>query len=37
MARYADMANIVGDAATVAHKVDVLRGNCKASGATRRR
>ena len=32
VARYADMANIVGDAATVAHKVDVLRGHCKAVG-----
>jgi alkanesulfonate monooxygenase SsuD/methylene tetrahydromethanopterin reductase-like flavin-dependent oxidoreductase (luciferase family) len=26
------MANIFGDAATVAHKVDVLRGHCKAVG-----
>jgi F420-dependent oxidoreductase-like protein len=32
VARYADMANIFGDAATVAHKVDVLRGHCKAVG-----
>ena len=29
MARYADMANFFGDVATVAHKVDVLRGHCK--------
>ena len=32
MARYADMMNIFGDAATVAHKVDVLRGHCEALG-----
>ncbi len=32
VARYADMANIVGDVATIAHKVDVLRGHCKAVG-----
>lgn len=32
VARYADMCNIVGDPATVAHKVDVLRGHCKAIG-----
>ena len=32
VARYADMTNIFGDAATVAHKVDVLRGHCKAIG-----
>ena len=32
MAKYADMTNIVGDAATVAHKVDVLRGHCAALG-----
>ena len=32
VARYADMTNIFGDAATVAHKVDVLRGHCKALG-----
>jgi F420-dependent oxidoreductase-like protein len=30
VARYADMCNIFGDPATVAHKVDVLRGHCKA-------
>jgi len=32
VARYADMSNIFGDAATVAHKVDVLRGHCAAIG-----
>jgi F420-dependent oxidoreductase-like protein len=32
VARYADMMNIFGDAATVAHKVDVLRGHCKEFG-----
>ena len=32
VARYADMTNIFGDAATVAHKVDVLRGHCTAIG-----
>ncbi len=32
VARYADMMNIFGDAATVAHKVDVLRGHCEAVG-----
>jgi F420-dependent oxidoreductase-like protein len=32
VARYADMANIFGDPATVAHKVEVLRGHCKAIG-----
>jgi len=32
VARYADMSNISGDAATVAHKVDVLRGHCAAIG-----
>jgi len=32
VARYADMANIVGDAVTVAHKVEVLRGHCDAAG-----
>jgi F420-dependent oxidoreductase-like protein len=32
VARYADMANIIGDVATVAHKVDVLRDHCKAEG-----
>ena len=32
VARYADMSNIFGDAATVAHKVEVLRGHCEALG-----
>ena len=32
VARYADMCNIFGDAAEVAHKVDVLRGHCAAAG-----
>jgi F420-dependent oxidoreductase-like protein len=32
VARYADMSNIFGDAATVAHKVEVLRGHCEAVG-----
>jgi F420-dependent oxidoreductase-like protein len=32
VARYADMTNIVGDAATIAHKVDVLRGHCAVIG-----
>ena len=32
VARYADMCNIFGDAATVAHKVAVLRGHCEAVG-----
>ena len=32
VARYADMTNIFGDAATVAHKVDVLHGHCEAVG-----
>ena len=32
VARYADYTNIVGDVATVAHKVDVLRGHCEAIG-----
>ena len=32
VARYADMCNIFGDAATIAHKVDVLRGHCEAVG-----
>jgi F420-dependent oxidoreductase-like protein len=32
VAQYADMCNIFGDAATVSHKVDVLRGHCKAIG-----
>ena len=32
VAQYADMCNLFGDAATVAHKVDVLRGHCKDVG-----
>ncbi len=32
VARYADMCNLTGDAGTIAHKVDVLRGHCKAIG-----
>jgi alkanesulfonate monooxygenase SsuD/methylene tetrahydromethanopterin reductase-like flavin-dependent oxidoreductase (luciferase family) len=32
VARYADMCNFFGDAATFAHKVDVLRGHCKDVG-----
>ena len=32
VARYADMSNIFGDAATVAHKVEVLRRHCEAIG-----
>ncbi len=32
VARYADMSNIFGDPATVAHKVEVLRGHCEAVG-----
>jgi F420-dependent oxidoreductase-like protein len=32
VAQYADMCNVFGDAATVAHKVDVLRGHCKDVG-----
>jgi F420-dependent oxidoreductase-like protein len=32
VARYADMANLFGDAATVAHKVEVLRRHCVAEG-----
>ncbi len=32
VARYADMCNIFGDAATVEHKVEVLRGHCEALG-----
>ena len=32
VARYADMCNFFGDAATMAHKVDVLRGHCEAVG-----
>jgi F420-dependent oxidoreductase-like protein len=32
VAQYADMCNFFGDASTVAHKVDVLRGHCKDVG-----
>jgi F420-dependent oxidoreductase-like protein len=32
VARYADMTNLFGDPATIAHKVDVLRGHCKEFG-----
>ena len=32
VARYADMCNLFGDAATIAHKVDVLRAHCMAAG-----
>jgi F420-dependent oxidoreductase-like protein len=32
VAQYADMCNVFGDPATVAHKVDVLRGHCKDVG-----
>jgi F420-dependent oxidoreductase-like protein len=32
VAQYADMMNIFGDPATIAHKVDVLRGHCKELG-----
>lgn len=32
VARYADLCNITGDPATVAHKVDVLRAHCKEVG-----
>ena len=32
VARYADMCNFFGDPATVAHKVDVLRGHCRDVG-----
>jgi F420-dependent oxidoreductase-like protein len=32
VARYADMSNIFGDAATVAHKAEVLRAHCEAIG-----
>jgi F420-dependent oxidoreductase-like protein len=32
VAQYADMCNLFGDAATIAHKVDVLRGHCDAVG-----
>jgi F420-dependent oxidoreductase-like protein len=32
VARYADACNLIGDAATVAHKIDVLRRRCDAVG-----
>jgi F420-dependent oxidoreductase-like protein len=32
VAQYADMCNLFGDAATIAHKVDVLRRHCDAVG-----
>jgi F420-dependent oxidoreductase-like protein len=32
VARYADMCNLFGDPATVAHKVEVLRGHCRDVG-----
>jgi alkanesulfonate monooxygenase SsuD/methylene tetrahydromethanopterin reductase-like flavin-dependent oxidoreductase (luciferase family) len=32
VARYADMANFFGDPATIAHKVEILRGHCAAAG-----
>lgn len=32
VARYADACNLFGDAATVRHKVDVLRGHCAEVG-----
>jgi F420-dependent oxidoreductase-like protein len=32
VARYADMCNLFGDPATIAHKVEVLRGHCDAVG-----
>ena len=32
VAQYADMCNVVGDAATIAHKVDVLHHHCEAVG-----
>ncbi len=32
MAQYADMCNLFGDAATIAHKVDVLHRHCDAIG-----
>jgi F420-dependent oxidoreductase-like protein len=32
VATYADACNFIGDAATVAHKVDVLRGHCDVVG-----
>lgn len=32
VAQYADLCNILGDAATAAHKLEVLRGHCDAVG-----
>ncbi len=32
VARYADACNFIGDASTVAHKVEVLRGHCETVG-----
>lgn len=32
VATYADACNFIGNAETVAHKVDVLRGHCEAVG-----
>src|SRR6202035_2439028 len=32
VAPYADACNFIGDAQTVAHKVEVLRGHCEAVG-----
>ncbi len=32
VARYADACNLFGDAATVTHKLDVLRGHCETEG-----
>ena len=32
VARYADLCNVIGDAATVRHKLDVLREHCEAEG-----
>jgi alkanesulfonate monooxygenase SsuD/methylene tetrahydromethanopterin reductase-like flavin-dependent oxidoreductase (luciferase family) len=32
VATYADACNFIGDAQTVAHKVEVLRGHCEAVG-----
>jgi len=32
VARHADQCNVVGDPATVRHKLDVLRGHCEAEG-----
>lgn len=32
VARYADLCNVIGDPATVRHKLEVLRGHCEAEG-----